>query len=284
MMDYPYSPELHPPRKTADFDLSRPGTKVMLKILVRTHQKQTEAFQPPAGVTLRREAIAGVPCFVMEPEAGAESTMLYCHGGGFYLPAQLTSLNLACIYARKANLRIVIPEYSLIPEFSAPKALEECRRVQREITPELVYGESAGAALAAMLDTCRGQMLIYPVTDDRHYPSRDKYPLAIWTAASNCSMWDAYLREIPETELPQIVPMRAQAVNLSPAYVETQEFDILKDEGQAYAQRLRAAGVMVESHQIPGSYHGFDGELTSPLVQRVLETRIAWLRNITERK
>ncbi len=284
MMDYPYSPELHPPQKTADFDLSRPGTKVMLKVLVKTHQKQTASFVPPAGVTLKRESIANVPCFVTEPEAGAESTMLYCHGGGFYLPTQVTSLNLACIYAREANLRIVLPEYALTPEHPAPKALEECRAVQRIIKPELIYGESAGGAIAALLESCQGQMLIYPVTDIRHYPSRDAYPLAVWTTASNRSMWEAYLRGVPESERSQYIPMQAQDINTSPAYVEIQEFDVLRDEGAAFAQRLQESNIPVDFHLIPGAYHGFDGELTSPLVQRVLKTRIAWLRNITERK
>ncbi len=218
------------------------------------------------------------------PESGAENTMLYCHGGAFYLPTQVTSLNLACIYAKEANVRVIIPEYSLTPDHPAPKALEECRAVQKAVAPHIVYGESAGAALAAMLDKCRGQMLIYPVTDDRggRYPSMAAYPLAVWTAVSNQSMWEAYLSGIPQEKLPRIVPMRSDLNNASPAYVETEEFDILKDEGAAFAQRLRDAGIPVEYHMIPGSYHGFDGELNSPLVQRVLENRIAWLRNIIE--
>ncbi len=284
MMEYSYSPELHPPRKTADFDLSRPGTKVMLKVLVKTHQKQTEAFVPPAGITCKREEIAGVPCFVVQPEAGTEHSMLYCHGGAFYLPTQVTSLNLACVYAGECALRVVIPEYSLTPDSPAPRALEECRAVQRAVQPELTYGESAGAAIAALLEKSRGQMLIYPVTDDRHYPSRDAYPQAVWSAASNRSMWDAYLRDVPESERSQYIPMQARAINTSPAYVETQEFDILKDEGRAYAQRLREAGVAVESCQVAGSYHGFDGELDSPLVRRVLAQRTAWLRARIEKE
>ncbi len=284
MMDYPYSPELHPPAKTADIDVTRPGAKVVLKILVKTHQKQTESFVPPAGALLKRETIADVPCFVIEPETGAERQVLYCHGGAFYLPVQVTSLNLACIYAREAELRVIIPEYSLTPDNPAPKALEECRAVQRTVKPELVYGESAGAAIAAMLDPCRGQMLIYPVADDRDHPSRQQYPLAVWTAASNRSMWEAYLRDTPESELPQIVPMRADLRNASPAYVETQEFDILKDEGEAFASRLREENVPVEYRMIPGSYHGFDGELASPLVQRVLTQRIHWLKRTIEKE
>ncbi len=278
-MDYPYSHELHPPRKTADIDVTRPGTKVMLKILVKTHQKQTKSFVPPAGIKLVREIIAGVPCFVIEKETGAEATMLYCHGGAFYLPTQATSLRLACIYAGEADLRVVIPEYSLTPDDPAPKALEECRAVQQTVKPDLIYGESAGAAIAALLEPCRGQMLIYPVTDDRHYPSRDAYPLAIWTATSNTSMWQAYLRDWPEEKWAEVVPMRRENwAGASPAYIETQEFDILRDEGEAFAKRLEAAAVPTEYHRIPGSYHGFDAELESYLVQRVLAQRIHWLK------
>ncbi len=283
MMDYPYSNELHPPQKTADIDVTRPGTKVMLKILVKTHQKQTEAFVPPAGVTLRRETIENVPCFVLEPEgAGDIPAMLYCHGGAFYLPTQVTSLNLACIYAKQANIRVVLPEYSLTPDHPAPKALEECRAVQRALKPQLVYGESAGAAIAALLEKCWGQMLIYPVTDDRSglYPSMEKCALAVWTANSNKSMWAAYLRDYPEEKLAEIIPMRRENWRgASPAYIETQEFDILRDEGEAFAKHLQAATVPVDYHLIPGSYHGFDGELDSPLVRRVLEQRIAWIKS-----
>ncbi len=281
MMECKYSPLLHPPERTADIDVTRPGTKIALKLLVKTHQKQTAAFVPPAGVKLGRETIAQTPCFTIEPEnAGELPKMLYCHGGGFYLPTQVSSLKLACIYGKEAGLRVILPEYSLTPDFPAPKALEECSAVQRAVSPELVYGESAGAAIAAMLDKCLGQMLIYPVTDDRsdRYASMDAYPGAIWTQASNRAMWRAYLGNLPETALPGIVPMRRENLqNASPAYVEMQEFDILRDEGAAFAQRLQDAGVPTESHLISGSYHGFDEELDSPLVQQVLKQRVEWL-------
>ncbi len=288
MTDYAYSPQLHPPQKTADIDVTRPGTKIALKILAKTHRQQTAGFVPPPGIRLRQECLGGVPCFVIEPEnAGALPGMLYCHGGGFYLPAQVSSLKLACIYAKETPLRVYLPEYSLTPDSPAPRALEECRAVQQAVSPELVYGESAGAAIAAMLDGCLGQMLIYPATDDRsaRYPSIARYDRAVWTAASNQAMWSAYLGALPESALPGIVPMRRESLrSASPAYIETQEFDILRDEGAAFAQRLREAEVPVVYRMIPGSYHGFDGELETPLVRRALAQRLDWLRGIIEKR
>ena len=79
MAEYPYSPELKAPGKPVDFDLSRPGTLMMLRLLVKTHQKQTDSFAPPEGIRLGREKQGNVPCFVIEPESGEDlPAMLYC--------------------------------------------------------------------------------------------------------------------------------------------------------------------------------------------------------------
>ncbi len=291
MTDYPYSPELKAPGKAVDFDLSRTGTLMMLKLLVKTHQKQTDAFTPPEGVGLSRDRLGNVPCFVAEPEDGGELPgMLYCHGGAFYLPTQTSSLALACVYAKQLHLRVYIPEYRLVPEHPAPAAFEDCLAVWKCMSDRserlLIYGESAGATLAAGLALyirdrglkmpC-GQVLVYPVLDNRpeKYPSMTAYAGAAWTRRSNDSMWEAYLKGAPEDCLPYLIPMQAEALHgLPAAYIEPQQIDVLYDEAVAYAKRLEQAQVDVELNQIPGSYHGFDSDLHSGLVQRVLRHRV----------
>ena len=292
MTDYGYSPELKTPGKSIDFDLSRPGTLMMLKLLVKTHQKQTDSFVPPEGIRLSRVGVGSVPCFLIEPETEDNlPNMLYCHGGAFYLPTQITSLNLACEYAKQLCIRVYIPEYRLVPEYPAPAALEDCLAVWQHLSRKteklLVYGESAGGTLAAGLalyvrdrglkQPC-GQILVYPVLDNRAvaYASMTAYADAAWSNRSNASMWETYLKNAEESWLPYLVPMRMENLcGLPDAYIEPQQIDVLRDEALAYAQRLEQAGVKVEQNQISGSYHGFDSDLTSGLVQRVLRHRIA---------
>lgn len=290
MNNYPYSPELKAPGKPVDFDLSRPGTLVMLKLLVKTHEKQADAFLPPEGIRLSREVLGDVPCFVAAPETDDPlSAMLYCHGGAFYLPVQDTSLALACVYAKQLHMRVYIPAYRLVPEHPAPAAFEDCLAVWQELSNSaeklLLYGESAGGALAAglalyirdrgMKKPC-GQVLIYPVLDNcpEKYPSMTAWADAAWTNRSNVSMWQAYLKNAGTELLPYLIPMQAEDLRgLPETYIEPQQIDVLCDEAIAYANRLEQAQVDTQRNLIIGSYHGFDGDLTSSLVQRVLKQR-----------
>lgn len=207
-------------------------------------------------------------------------------------------------------MRVFLPEYRLLPEAPAPAAFEDCLAVWRGMTAQadalgldagclLLYGESAGGALAAGLAQrlCAeegprpaGQLLIYPVLDDRcgRYPSMERYADAAWPRHSNEYMWREYLRELPEAGAP-LVPMRAAPADLArlpAAYIEPQEIDTLRDEAAAYAEALRDAGTTVEVNEVPGSYHGFDADTENPFVQAVVGRRIcamrAMLDNINE--
>ena len=291
MANYAYSPELKIPGKAVDFDLSRPGTLMMLKLLVKTHQKQTDAFSPPEGIRLSRVEVGSVPCFLIEPETEEIlPAMLYCHGGAFYLPTQVTSLALACVYAKQLCIRIYIPEYRLVPDHPAPAALEDCLAVWLHLCEHdknmLLYGESAGGTLAAGLALYirdhglkkpRGQILVYPVLDNcpEKYPSMTAYAEAAWSTRSNISMWEAYLKNAEESWQPYLVPMRMENLcDLPDTYIEPQQIDVLCDEAIAYGKRMTDAGTKVELNLIPGSYHGFDSDLSSSLVQRVLQQRM----------
>lgn len=303
-MSYPYAPELKAPQRMPEIDPGKPAMAGMLKILCLTHQKQTAAFQPPTGLSCRRITIssadeAEIPCFVIEPggEAGVLPGMLMIHGGAFYLPVQTSALAMACEYARKLRARVYLPEYRLVPEHAAPAQLEDCMAVWSTLCLQgavlgadpsrlLVCGDSAGAALAAGLCILcrdrglplpRGQLLLYPALDDRaeRYASYGRWPEAGWSPKGCRTMWDTYLKNAEDSQLPYLVPMRCENLcGLPPAYVEPQEIDILRDEGVAYAEALAAAGVPVVLNEVAGSYHGFDSDLASLLVQRVIARRI----------
>jgi len=122
-----------------------------------------------------------------------------------------------------------------------------------------------------------GQLLVYPVLDNRpeKYPSMTTYAEAAWTNRSNASMWEAYLKNAEEKWIPYLVPMLSENLRELPdTYIEPQQIDVLCDEALAYGKRLEDAEVAVHLNLISGSYHGFDGDLTSGLVQRVLRHRI----------
>lgn len=126
-----------------------------------------------------------------------------------------------------------------------------------------------------------GQMLIYPVTDcySERYSSMETYRYAVWPKKSNDYMWRLYLKGMDDDTIKLAAPLNMDNFDgLPQAYVEPQEIDILCDEGLAYAEKLKSCGSLVELNIIKGSYHGFDFDHSSPLVQRVLEHRCEVIR------
>ncbi len=232
--------------------------------------------------------------------------MLYCHGGGFFLPLQVPALRLAAKYAAALHMRIFLPEYRLLPEHPAPAAFDDCLAVWRQMivraevlrldaTKILLYGESAGGALAAgmaqqLLAECDvrpvGQLLIYPVLDDRcgRYASMEQSVDVAWPRSSNEQMWREYLRDITSPAAP-LVPLRTDysaLAGLPPAYIEPQEIDILHDEAVTYAEALTAAGITVQLNEVSGSYHGFDAESDNAFVSRVIQRRLCAMKTMLE--
>ncbi len=306
-MNYEYSPLLKEPAKMPEIDPQKPVMAPMLRIMLKTQQKLTEAFQAPEGCTLKiTEMVSGdgVPFRVWTaeplPAEGNIPAMMLVHGGAFYLPTAVSCLGLACEYAKRMHMRVYVPDYRLLPADPAPKAFEDCLACWKTICEKqegedlLIMGESAGGAIAAGLCTWlrdhngkmpRGQLLIYPCLDDRQdqYTSVLRYEDAVWSARANRFMWDAYLKNAPAEQMKYLVPMRmSDLTNLPSAYVEPQEFDILCDEDIAYADALNKAGSSVELNQIRGSYHGFDGDLTSPLVQETIKIRVTVMRKMLD--
>ena len=303
-MSYNYSSELKAPQRMPNIDPGKPAMSGMLKILCRTHQKQTAGFLPPSGLCCKKISVLSadgteIPCFLIEPANENKDLpgILMIHGGAFYLPVQTSALLLACEYARGLHARVFLPEYRLVPQFTAPVQMDDCMTVWTMLSEScqvygidtsrlLVIGDSAGAALAAGL--CirlrdkglllpKGQLLIYPALDNRPelYASYESCADACWSASATSNMWAAYLNGVNETLLPWLVPARCTDLHgLPPAYIEPQEIDVLRDEGLAYAEALKASGVLVELNFIAGSYHGFDNDLSAPLVQRVITRRI----------
>jgi acetyl esterase len=94
-------------------------------------------------------------------------------------------------------------------------------------------------------------------------------------------MWQWYLPHKDDGELKYAVPMDSDNFsNLPQSYVEVCEMDILRDEGLAYADKMKKAGVKVITYTVPGGYHGYDTDITNAFVQKMMEQRIAFMKDV----
>ena len=214
--------------------------------------------------------------------AGKLPVILYMHGGGWVLGNADTHDRLIRELAVGTGAAVVFVEYDRSPEARYPVAIEQGYATARWIVREgaanqldpdrmAVAGDSVGgnmtAALALMANE-RGdvnfvqQSLYYPVTDaamdtGSYKQLAEGYFL---TAKGMAWFWDAYLPEVDRRAEPFASPLRAsdeQLVGLPPTFLIVDEADVLRDEGEAYAARLRAAGVAVTTVRYDGITHDF---------------------------
>jgi acetyl esterase len=213
---------------------------------------------------------------------GSLPVILYMHGGGWVLGNADTHDRLVRELAVGTGAAVVFVEYDRSPEARYPVAIEQgyatAQWIMREgaahqLDPDriAVAGDSVGgnmtAALALMANQ-RGdvrfvqQSMYYPVTDaamdtGSYQQFAEGYFL---TAKAMAWFWDAYLPDVDRRSEPFASPLRAseeQLAGLPPAFVIVDEADVLRDEGEAYAARLRTAGVPVTTVRYDGMTHDF---------------------------
>lgn len=309
MGKYKYNPELTEPGIGIDISNDGPLMRLYIAWNKLFNNMMSNVWKTPEKVKKSKIDIsvrdgAQIRGWLLEPEEGDESlpVMLYCHGGAFFLPILPLSLTIAAYYVQKLGCRVVMPQYRLAPKHPFPIPLNDCYDTlaylinQKEawkldLNRLIIYGDSAGGCLATeVMHRCRnsalakpkGQMLIYPVTDCAgHYPSLTEYQFAPWSKKANENMWKLYLHLPWVGDIAEVIPMEQENFEDFPlTYVEVAEIDVLRDQGIAYAEKMRQGGVEVLSETIPGAFHGFDGESNSPLVQRVMDRRIEILRQM----
>jgi acetyl esterase/lipase len=213
---------------------------------------------------------------------GTLPAILYMHGGGWVLGNAGTHDRLVRELAVGTGAAVVFVEYDRSPEAHYPVAIEQgyaaAQWIAREgadnqLDPEriAVAGDSVGggmtAALALMANE-RGdvrfvqQSIYYPVTDAAmDTGSYEQFAEGYFLTAKGMAwFWDAYLPDVERRSEPHASPLRAsdeQLAGLPPAFVIVDEADVLRDEGEAYAARLRAAGVAVTTVRYDGITHDF---------------------------
>ncbi|GHD41844.1 alpha/beta hydrolase [Streptomyces galbus] len=235
-------------------------------------------------ITVTGGPTGSVRARVVKP-AGATGTLpvvLYIHGAGWVFGNAHTHDRLVRELAVGANAAVVFPEYDLSPEARYPVAIEQNYAVAQWIVREgagkgldatrlAVAGDSVGGNMTAALTLMakeRGdvplvqQVLFYPVTDASFdTPSYHQFATGYFLRRDAMQwFWDQYTTDEAERARITASPLRAtveQLTGLPPALVITGEADVLRDEGEAYANKLRQAGVPVTAVRYQGVIHDF---------------------------
>ena len=235
------------------------------------HSVENLMIEGPAGA---------IPVRIYRPSAVTAPVHVHFHGGGWVI-GDLDTHDRDCReICVGADCIVVAVDYRLAPEYIFPAAPEDCYaalcwaagnldNLGASLGPVSVGGDSAGgnlaAAVALMARDRNGpaiamQLLIYPVTDAKMESQsyRDNADGYLLSRTMMSWFWDHYCPDLALRANPLASPITAEDLSgLPPALVMTAEFDPLRDEGEAYAERLMAAGVDVEVRRFEGLVHGF---------------------------
>ena len=257
-----------------------------------------EEMADVAGVEARE--IAGVPCLVVTPHAdGPMPVLVWLHGGGWVIGSAELSLATARGLAAGAGCVVVSVDYRLAPEHRFPAPPDDCAAVARWVLANAaslggdparvaIGGDSAGGNLSAVVAMevpgLVHQLLVYPATDltMSHRSIEENGDGYLLTRAAMDWFADHYLGASDPKD-PRVSPLFADTGALSrvpPAHVMTAEYDPLRDEGEAYADRLRELGVAVTSTRYEGQIHGFFSMTTLiPAARDAMAEAVAHLRS-----
>ena len=227
--------------------------------------------------------VTEVPVRIYTPAGtGPFPILIWCHGGGMVVGDLDTADPTARHLTAQTGCVTVSVDYRLAPETKFPGACDDCyaaavwasdnaASIQGDASRMAVGGDSAGGNLAAVVAQMARdrahpnfalQLLVYPMTSlDFETPSyRNNADGYLLTRDSMKWYWEQYLGTDEDAEHAYAVPSTARSFrDLPPALVITAEFDPLRDEGEAYAKKLEAAGVPTTCTRYDGMIHGFFG-------------------------
>jgi acetyl esterase len=207
--------------------------------------------------------------------------MVFFHGSGFVLCSLDTHDGVCRNLCGAAGCVVVSVDYRLAPEHKFPAGPEDCYAATKWAAEHagqlnadpgrvVIAGDSAGGNMVAVTalmirdkdgPALRGQLMIYPVTDyfnSRHRSYTENAEGYGLTAAGMQWFWAQYLNSESEADNPLVSPLRAKDLRgLPPALIITAEYDILRDEGELYGERLVEAGVPTKVVRYDGMNHGF---------------------------
>jgi acetyl esterase len=242
-------------------------------------------------------------------------TVVYFHGGGWVAGDLFTHERQARTLARELEAVVVSIDYRRPPETPFPGAFEDCLAATKWAAAKVgtlggdaariaVAGDSAGGNLAAAVaQACRdggprlaAQFLVYPATDllgrygvaaeNARYPSRQENAEGYFLTGGAMRFFAShYLPRPQDGEDPRASPLRSDKLaGVARAVICTAEFDPLRDEGGAYADALKRAGVEVAYFREPGMVHGYFGMgAASPAAEAARQRATAAFKSMLSR-
>lgn len=223
---------------------------------------------------------ADIPLRLLTPQACPKAVLVYCHGGGWVMGSNDLFEPLCRELAERSGCVVVMVEYRKAPENPYPAAVDDAWQALEAVAsgtldaslaglPLLIGGDSSGANLAAAVtlreralgnQRLAGQLLIYPVLSADF--GRESYLApenqALLSARQMAEFWDLYVPRIVDRLHCEAAPLNAAKLSeLPPAVLITAEHDVLRDEGEAYADKLAQAGIPVKHRRFAGQIHGF---------------------------
>lgn len=227
--------------------------------------------------------------------------LLYMHGGGFVLPGAPHHYNNAKKYALGASCKVLYIDYPLAPKHKYPKAVNACFDAYKWLQKNanvlsidkkniIVGGDSAGGNLASIV--CMkahdeqvvppiAQMLIYPsINSGLNTTSMKKFNDTPLCNSEDCKKYEKfYFEEGQDKSDKYVSPLNVEEfADFPPTYIETAEFDCLRDEARIFARKLRNAKVEVDLNNTKETMHGYDMVEESKITLESMRRRIEFLK------
>jgi acetyl esterase len=277
--------------------------------LALTHGARTPEQLVPVASTEDRTvpgAAGDLRARVYRPEGeGPFPTVVFFHGGGWVIGDLDTHDNMARNICRSSGAVVLAVDYRLAPEHPFPAAADDAVAAARWAAGHLdelgggarlgIAGDSAGGNLTAVVAQAlhadgtplAGQFLIYPAVDvEGEYPSRLENAKGYFLEQDTMDwFYGHYVATEGDARDPRLSPLHAGDLSgQPPAVVVTAEYDPLRDEGEAYGEALRAAGVDVDVTRYDGMIHGFfDMGTISPAAQAAIDESCARFGEVLRR-
>ena len=296
-MEYPIHPDfkmltaIHPPLNRRTIPMIQKAMGLLYHQQRSSRAVRVERVRIPADTGQAVRALLYIPA-----EGKTDACLLYCHGGGYAFPAAPYQYKLARIYAQQVGCRVLFPDYRLAPEYPFPAAVDDCFAAYRRLLEMAegagiaVCGDSAGGTLSMAvclraldegLPAPCAQLLTYPAVGN----AGETESLRRYTDTPMCNSRDMetygawYVQDEAAGKLAYRSPIEAEScAGIPMTYIETAEFDALRDGAILYAEKLRSAGIEVELHNTKGTVHGYDMMLKSGIVKELIEKRTGFLK------
>ena len=295
--EYPIHPDfkmltaIHPPLNRRTMPMIQKAMGLLYHQQRSSRAVRVERVRIPADAGQAVRALLYIPV-----EGKTDACLLYCHGGGYAFPAAPYQYKLARIYAQQVGCRVLFPDYRLAPEYPFPAAVDDCFAAYRWLLDRAegagiaVCGDSAGGtlsmavclrALDERLPAPCAQLLTYPAVGN----AGETESLRRYTDTPMCNSRDMetygawYVQDEAAGKLAYRSPIEAESfAGIPMTYIETAEFDALRDGAILYAAKLRSAGIEVELNNTKGTVHGYDMMLKSGIVKELIGKRVSFLK------